>query len=87
MYPRFRQGAPECNCADPFSISCPVHNKESESGARSRAKEELKEEADNEEAVRMLNSNVNQLERREVLKQSGKTNLFNKNIMKREITF
>ena len=74
---RFRQGAPECNCADPFSISCPVHNKDlSESGPRSRAKEEIKEKVGEEEAQRMLNGHMTE-EREEVIQESGKTDLFN----------
>ena len=68
---RFRQGAPECNCADPFSISCPVHNKDlSDSGPRSRAKEEIKDKVGEEEAQRMLNGHMT--EREEVIQESGK---------------
>ena len=77
---RFRQGAAECSCADPFSISCPVHNKESESGPRSRAKGE---EINKEEVQVMLNGH----RREEVIKQSGKTDPFNQNLAKREIHF
>ena len=72
-FPRFRQGAPECNCADPFSISCPVHNKDlSESGPRSRAKEGSKEKVCEEEAQRMLN--VHMTERKEVIHTSIRKN-------------
>ena len=75
---RFRQGAPECNCADPFSISCPVHNKDlSDSGPRSRAKEEIKEKVGEEEAQRMLKGHMT--EREEVIQESGKKDLFNQN--------
>ena len=63
-FARFRPGAAECNCADPFSISCPAHSKDfSESG--SRAKEE-----GGEEAQGMLGGNIR--EQAEVIRQSGK---------------
>ena len=46
----------------------------------SRAKEEI-----NEEAQRMLNGHIREAE--EVIRQSGKTDSFNQNIVMREIAF